>query len=155
MAEFGENLREARQRKGITQQTVADQIFVSRQAVSQWESGARYPDLLTAKKLSEYLDVPLDHLLSAEQLEEYPECSPIIETAHMTGIQTSLYTVLSVLYLIQSAFAIYATNATAIPRTAMVISAVQMIFFLVMTGFSVLGTALAIKGKLTPDWQVG
>ena len=58
--EFGEKLKQAREAKGITQQTLANQLFVTRQAVSRWECGARFPDLLTAKKISEYLEVSLD-----------------------------------------------------------------------------------------------
>lgn len=60
MAEFGENIRKAREEKGITQQTLADKLFASRQAVSRWENGSRYPDLLTAKSLAAALDTTLD-----------------------------------------------------------------------------------------------
>ena len=56
MAEFGENLRKAREEMGVTQQTLADQLYVTRQAVSRWENGSRYPDLLTAKRLAAALD---------------------------------------------------------------------------------------------------
>ena len=60
MAEFGENLKKARTEKGITQQTLADHLFVTRQAVSRWEGGSRYPDLMTAKKMSQFLDISLE-----------------------------------------------------------------------------------------------
>lgn len=59
MIEFGEKLKTAREEKGMTQQTLANSLYVTRQAVSRWECGARYPDLLTAKKLSEILGVSL------------------------------------------------------------------------------------------------
>lgn len=39
MAEFGENLKRVREEKGITQQTLADYLYVTRQAVSRWEGG--------------------------------------------------------------------------------------------------------------------
>ena len=41
--EFGEKLRQSREAKGMTQQKLADRLFVTRQAVSRWECGARYP----------------------------------------------------------------------------------------------------------------
>ena len=39
MAEFGENLKRIREEKGMTQQTLADYLYVTRQAVSRWEGG--------------------------------------------------------------------------------------------------------------------
>lgn len=55
MVEFGEQLRRAREEKGMTQQSLAEQLYVTRQAVSRWECGDRYPDLLTTKKISQIL----------------------------------------------------------------------------------------------------
>ena len=55
MVEFGEQLRRAREEKGMTQQYLAEQLYVTRQAVSRWECGDRYPDLLTTKKISQIL----------------------------------------------------------------------------------------------------
>lgn len=43
MVEFGEQLRKAREAKGMTQQTLAEHLYVTRQAVSRWECGDRYP----------------------------------------------------------------------------------------------------------------
>ncbi len=63
MVEFGEQLKKAREAKGMTQQTLAEHLYVTRQAVSRWERGDRYPDLITAKKLAAFLDVSLDDLL--------------------------------------------------------------------------------------------
>ena len=77
MAEFGENLRKAREKKGITQQTLADQIYVTRQAVSRWEGGSRYPDLMTAKKLAALLGTTLDELVRDDDLHRLPEVNPV------------------------------------------------------------------------------
>ena len=76
MAEFGENIRKAREELGITQQTLADKLYVTRQAVSRWENGSRYPDLLTAKALAKSLDTSLDDLLADDDLHTYPEVNP-------------------------------------------------------------------------------
>ena len=55
MVEFGEQLKKAREAKGMTQQTLAEHLYVTRQAVSRWECGNRYPDLIMAKKLAVFL----------------------------------------------------------------------------------------------------
>ena len=42
MVEFGEQLRRAREEKGMTQQSLAEQLYVTRQAVSRWECGVSH-----------------------------------------------------------------------------------------------------------------
>ena len=66
MEEFGQKLREIRTTKGYTQQALAEKLYVTRQTVSRWESGNRYPDLETLKKISAELEVSVDELLSTE-----------------------------------------------------------------------------------------
>ena len=79
MVEFGEQLRRAREEKGMTQQSLAEQLYVTRQSVSRWECGDRYPDLLTTKKISQILEVSLDDLLSGKEMTKVVERNPVIE----------------------------------------------------------------------------
>lgn len=102
MAEFGEKLKKAREMKGMTQQTLADHLYVTRQAVSRWECGARYPDLLTAKKLSDVLEVSLDELLSGEEMKTCMEKNPIVESPVIERMQSALYAFAGVAYLLMS-----------------------------------------------------
>ncbi len=64
--DFGEKIKTLREAKGITQQKLADQLYVTRQTVSRWECGSRYPDLLTAKSLADNLGTTIDELVSGE-----------------------------------------------------------------------------------------
>ncbi len=107
MAEFGENIKKARVEKGITQQTLANHLFVTRQAVSRWEGGSRYPDLMTAKKLSNFLDISLDDLLSNEDMKLYPEKNTILESPISKGTQTAIISVAFMCYLIISIWYFY------------------------------------------------
>ena len=66
--EFHEKLQELRKQKGLTQEQLADVLFVSRTAVSKWESGRGFPNLDSLKALSQYYAVSLDDLLSNEEL---------------------------------------------------------------------------------------
>ncbi len=68
MSSFGENLKKYREEKNMTQQNLADKLYVTRQAISRWECGARYPDLITTKKLSKILEVSVDKLLQEEDI---------------------------------------------------------------------------------------
>lgn len=60
-----EILRELRTRKGLTQDELAERVFVTRQAVSRWESGETTPNVETLKLLSKLFDVSINTLLGS------------------------------------------------------------------------------------------
>jgi len=66
--EFGEKLQELRKSRGLTQEELAEALYVSRTAVSKWESGRGYPSIDSLKELSSYFSVTIDDLLSGEKL---------------------------------------------------------------------------------------
>ena len=66
-----ERIRSEREKMGITQQELAQKLFVTRQTVSRWESGSRCPDLIMAKKLADLFGMSLDDLVSDGDVENY------------------------------------------------------------------------------------
>ena len=66
--EFHEKLQQLRKQKGLTQEQLADQLYVSRAAVSKWESGRGYPNIDSLKALAKFYSVTIDELLSGEQM---------------------------------------------------------------------------------------
>ena len=62
---FSETLKKLRTEKGLSQQALADKIFVTRPTVARWESGSRLPDAVTITRLAEILGVDVNSLLSA------------------------------------------------------------------------------------------
>ncbi len=66
--EFNKKLQELRKKKGLTQEELAEILFVSRTAVSKWESGRGVPNIESLKSISKFFLVSLDDLLSSEQL---------------------------------------------------------------------------------------
>ena len=63
--EIGKKLRQARTQAGLTQEQAAERILVSRQTVSNWETGETLPNIETLKRLSDLFDVSLHALLGA------------------------------------------------------------------------------------------
>ena len=63
---FGEKLKKARKTAGMTQEELAIQLSVSRQAITKWESGKGLPDIENLKILSKTLDISIDYLLDDE-----------------------------------------------------------------------------------------
>ena len=66
--EFHEKLQTLRKQKGWTQEELADVIFVSRTAISKWESGRGYPSIDSLKALAACFGVTIDELLSGNEL---------------------------------------------------------------------------------------
>lgn len=60
---FGENLKRARQKQGISQEELASRLHVVRQTVSKWERGLSVPDADLLVRLAEILDIPVSVLL--------------------------------------------------------------------------------------------
>ena len=113
MMEFSEQLRRAREVKGFTQKSLAEQLYVSRQSISNWECGERYPDLVTLKKISCILDVSLDNLLSGKEMVKVVEKKPVIENKIINGIIAALYAfiVLSLFLKVGEEFAMHYVHA--------------------------------------------
>ena len=60
---MGEKLRQLRRKKGLSQEAVAKELGISRQAVSKWETDLDQPDLDNLKKICEILEISADELL--------------------------------------------------------------------------------------------
>ena len=65
---FGEIIKKLRTDKGLTQDELAEKIYVTRTAISKWESGRGFPNIESLKAISKYFSVSLDELLSGEEL---------------------------------------------------------------------------------------
>lgn len=63
--DFGQKLRLLRKQKGMTQEELAASLFVSRTAISKWESGRGLPSIDSLRAISDFFSVSLDDLLSA------------------------------------------------------------------------------------------
>lgn len=68
MMEFHEKLQELRKNRGLTQEELAEALYVSRTAISKWESGRGMPSIESLKVISKFFAVTLDDLLSSEEL---------------------------------------------------------------------------------------
>lgn len=66
--EFGQKLQELRKQKGMTQEELAQTLYVSRAAVSKWESGRGYPNIDSLKAIAKFYGVTVDALLSCEEV---------------------------------------------------------------------------------------
>lgn len=80
--EIGKKLRAARQGSGLTQEQVAERLYVSRQTISNWENEKSYPDIVSVVRLSDLYSISLDDLLKgdAKMLEHLEESTDIVKS---------------------------------------------------------------------------
>lgn len=71
--DFNEKLQQLRTKSGLTQEQLAEKVFVSRVAVAKWESGRGYPNLDSLKMIAKVFNVSIDDLLSSEELIDIAE----------------------------------------------------------------------------------
>lgn len=84
--ELNEKLQQLRKEKGLTQEELAAALYVSRTAVSKWESGRGTPNIDSLRALAAYFSVSVDDLLSADQLLSVAEEETKRKTAHLRDL---------------------------------------------------------------------
>lgn len=98
--EFYEKLQELRKSRNLTQEELAEELYVSRTAISKWESGRGYPSIDSLKAIAGFFSISIDELLSADALVSIAEkenrsniqriCDVLFGTVDLTGILLAL-----------------------------------------------------------------
>ncbi len=66
--EFNEKLQKLRNNENLTQEELAEKLYVSRTAISKWESGRGYPSIDSLKAISKYFNVSIDELIGGDEI---------------------------------------------------------------------------------------
>ena len=66
---FGEKIKKLRTERGLTQDELAEKIFVTRTAISKWETDKGYPGIDSLKQLSQLFNISIDELISESDIE--------------------------------------------------------------------------------------
>ena len=66
--EFSEKLQELRKSRSLTQEELAEALYVSRTAISKWESGRGYPSIDSLKEISRFFSVTIDDLICSDEM---------------------------------------------------------------------------------------
>ena len=83
MATFGQRLRELRLRRHLSQDQLSEALGVSKQAISQYERGIRFPK--DYEQIADFFNVGLDYLMGREDKSVYyldPETAEVAQEIH-------------------------------------------------------------------------
>ena len=95
--EFNEKLQQLRKQNGYTQEELAEKLFVSRTAISKWESGRGLPNIESLKTISTVFKVTIDELLSADEIIMAAEEA---EKERAVNLRSVLYSLFDLMNLI-------------------------------------------------------
>lgn len=103
--EFNKKLQQLRKQKGLTQEELAETLYVSRTAVSKWESGRGYPNIDSLKRIAILFSVTVDALLSSEELLTIAEDDSRQREKHLCDLVFGLLDIFTALFLFLPFFA--------------------------------------------------
>lgn len=123
--EFNEKLQELRKNRGLTQEELAEALYVSRTAVSKWESGRGYPSIDSLKQIASFFSVTIDDLLSGEKLLSIAEKENQSNVRNMCDLIFGIVDLFSFLLVVLPLYPksideyIYAVNLLAYTQTTL------------------------------------
>lgn len=130
---FGDKLKREREKRGWSQEYLAEKIYVSRQSVSKWETNKNYPSIEVIINLSDLFNITIDELLRSDDgLKE----KVIQDSKQQLGWQSYLLIGLGVLIgiVIVSLIKHQEINFISIGRATGVAVILFFIYFLVRQG---------------------
>lgn len=154
--ELNIKIQELRKQKGITQEELAQALYVSRTAVSKWESGRGYPNIDSLKAIAKYFSVSIDDLLCGEEILTLAEEDSKQKRSHLCDLLFGLLD-LSVVLLLFLPFFGQRMNGTvesvSLIALASVISVLRFAYFDFVSSSAVLGIlTLALQNCTRNFW---
>ncbi len=142
--EFHEKLQELRKSRGLTQEELAEALYVSRTAISKWESGRGYPSIDSLKGIANYFSVTIDDLLSGEKLLSIAEKENKSNMRNICGLLLGMVDVCVFLLIILPLYPnatdeyIYSVKLFAYAQTTLFNRVVYWIMFTALIGVGIL-----------------
>ena len=154
--EFNEKLQQLRKAKGITQEALADALFVSRTAVSKWESGRGYPSIDSLRAIADFFSLSLDELLSSREALVIAEKEQKQKEGLLRDLILGLLDICASLLLFLPFFAIR-SDGVVYPESLLSLDGVQVYlkasYLAVVVGMVVIGILLlALQGCQSRLW---
>ncbi|MBQ3285036.1 MAG: helix-turn-helix transcriptional regulator [Ruminococcus sp.] len=153
--EFNEKLQELRKSKGLTQEELAQELYVSRTAISKWESGRGYPNIDSLKEISRYFSVSIDELICPDEIIVAAENEKRDLIGKYTALICGLLDILTALLLFIPVFG-NGEESTAVPLFGLTDTAAWIVIvYAAVVGITVLnGICAVIISRLDkPIWN--
>lgn len=146
--EFCEKLQELRKKMGLTQEELAEALYVSRTAVSKWESGRGYPSIDSLKDISKFFSVSIDDLLSGEKLLSIAEKENKSNIRNMCDLLFGIVDLFSIILIVLPLYPntidgfVYSVNLLNYTQVSVINKTVYWFFFALLIFVGILKVIL-------------
>ena len=153
--EFNEKLQTLRKQKGLTQEELAEILFVSRTAVSKWESGRGYPSIDSLKAIAKFFSVTIDELLSNDEILTIAEEETKTKESHLRDLVFGMLDISAAMFFILPFFG-QSENGSVISVSLPALTGnFRWAYMLIISSISLFGIlTLALQNYSNPFWKV-
>lgn len=152
--EFNEKLQTLRKQKGLTQEELAEILFVSRTAVSKWESGRGYPSIDSLKAIAKFFSVTIDELLSNDEILTIAEEETKTKESHLRDLVFGMLDISAAMFFILPFFG-QSENGSVISVSLPALTGnFRWAYMLIISSIALFGIfTLALQNYSNPFWR--
>ena len=152
--EFNEKLQTLRKQKGLTQEELAEILFVSRTAVSKWESGRGYPSIDSLKAIAKFFSVTVDELLSNDEILTIAEEETKTKESHLRDLVFGMLDISVAMFFILPFFG-QSENGSVISVSLPALTGnFRWAYMLIISSIALFGIlTLALQNYSNPFWR--
>ena len=154
--EFNEKLQKLRTGEKLTQEELAEKLYVSRTAISKWESGRGYPSIDSLKAIAQYFHITIDELIGGEEMITLAEKDIEASNKKHLYLICGMLDCLTLLLLFLPVFGDGTVPVSSVAVTAMTsVSSWLKTTFIALIGITVLTgfTAVTVSSLDKPVWS--
>jgi len=97
--EFNKKLQSLRKRENMTQEQLSQKLYVSRTAISKWESDRGLPNIDALKNISKVFNVSIDYLLSSEEIIDIAQTENSYRQNRLISLIFAIYDFMIILFI--------------------------------------------------------
>ena len=142
--EFGEKIQKLRNQNKWTQEQLAEKLYVSRTAVSKWESGKGYPNIDSLKDIAKLFNKTIDELLSSEEIIDIAKKENTSNIKRTNNLIYGLLDIISVLFIFLPLYAQRTENfvySVSLISTNDISNIIKISYIVILSILSLIGIA--------------